>query len=59
MKRQVFDTYRFSVKTQVLYKGQWLLVKEVDWKLGVIGIHEGYISYLDVQDIRQKGEKII
>lgn len=51
-----FDNYEFSVKTQVLYKGNWYNIDNIDFENRLIGIKNcqelNLIHCLDIEDIK-------
>lgn len=56
MTKQQFETYRFSINTQVLFNGYWSNITEVWFREGKIGIEvTGHlVDYSEIQGIREK-----
>lgn len=57
MTKQEFETYRFSIKTLVKYKGEWSLISQVWFEEGLIGIKNTTGSVLDYSDIEEIKEE--
>lgn len=62
MTQKEFDTYRFSIETQVMYRGEWFFVTGVDWMHNIVRISKGAgigVRRSEIEDIRQLpiGEK--
>jgi len=55
MTKEQFDNYKFGVKTEVQFRGEWTKIKEVDFSSGFLGLENGYyVKYNDeVGDIRE------
>lgn len=51
MTKEQFDSYRFSIKTQVKVTGEWYQVTEVDFERRKIGMENGY--YLGISKIEE------
>lgn len=48
MTKQEFDNYKFSVVTQVEFRGEWYNITEVNFGDRYIGLSNGYyLSYGD------------
>jgi len=55
MTKEQFDNYKFGVKTEVEFRGDWTKIKEVDFSSGFLGLENGYyVKYNDeVGDVRE------
>ena len=50
-----FDNYRFSIKTEIRFDGEWSPVTEVNFESRWVGIDRGQIYlYKEIEDIREK-----
>lgn len=54
MTKQEFENYRFSVTTQVKFRGEWSGITEVWFREGKIGVREtGHlVGYEEIEDIK-------
>lgn len=54
MNKEQFDTYKFSIKTQVLFREEWSPITEVWFDEGQIGIkNTGHlVHYSEIEDIK-------
>jgi hypothetical protein len=58
MDKELFDNYRFSIRTEVnISDDVWEKVTEVFFKGRKIGVERGYyLDYTEIKHIRESGE---
>lgn len=55
MKKTQFETYRFSINTQMKLNDTWYNVTEVNFGDGYIGVDSGYyLKCEEYEDVREK-----
>lgn len=55
MTKEQFYNYKFSIKTQVIYKGEWHSILWVDFEHRDIMLKDGMlIRYYEIEDIKDE-----